>query len=127
MGRKLLGVTAFLGVTAVAGVTTAVFAASSYYTWRWWKSSDEEKEETQASQDHHYNDDHDEVNNHDISNLNNNHDHLKHKHPSRESAESEIRRMRSSPDYDDDESEMLNSYYNPKLGGWFVGKSKNNW
>jgi hypothetical protein len=55
---------------------------------------------------------------HDSSNRNN-HDLLKYKHDTRESAEAEIRRMQQSNNYKD--SELLNSYYNSELGGWFVG------
>jgi hypothetical protein len=51
----------------------------------------------------------------------NNHDHLKHKHTTREKAEQEIRRMKS---IGKDGCERLNAYYNDELDGWFVGRGQ---
>jgi hypothetical protein len=50
----------------------------------------------------------------------NNHDNLKHKHPTKESAEREIHRMKS---VGKDGCERLNAYYNDGLDGWYVGNS----
>ena len=55
------------------------------------------------------------------SNPYNNHDHLKKRHLTRESAEQEKRRMQS---LGLSGSERLNVYKNEELGGWFVGRSK---
>jgi hypothetical protein len=52
----------------------------------------------------------------------NNHDHLKFKHHSRESAEAEINRMQRSHYYKD--TGRLRPYYNSELGAWYVGNSK---
>lgn len=49
------------------------------------------------------------------------HDHLKKKHPTEESALKEIIRMQKK---ELPECEKLNAYYNPKYKAWFVGKSK---
>lgn len=54
------------------------------------------------------------------SNPSNNHDHLKHKHTTKEEAEAEVSRMKRCG-YDD--SHRLRVYYNPELHGWFVGRS----
>lgn len=51
----------------------------------------------------------------------NNHDHLKHRHSSKELAEAEIHRMQSRGWYED--THRLKAYYNPDLDGWFVGNS----
>jgi hypothetical protein len=49
----------------------------------------------------------------------NNHDHLKHKHPTKEEAEREIRRMQAVGK--DGCERLKNAYYNDDLDGWFVG------
>jgi hypothetical protein len=48
------------------------------------------------------------------------HDHGKHKHPTKESAEREIHRMKS---VGKDGCERLNAYYNDGLDAWYVGNS----
>eukprot|EP00957_Ditylum_brightwellii_P085768 6524536-Ditylum_brightwellii.AAC.1 len=52
----------------------------------------------------------------------NNHDHLKHRHSSREDAEREIRRMQGSGRYSD--TETLRSYYNEDYDAWLVGNRR---
>jgi len=56
------------------------------------------------------------------SNPSNNHDHLKHMHPTRDSARAETRRMQS---WGYEDSDRLVEYYNRERGGWFVGRSQN--
>ena len=55
------------------------------------------------------------------SSAGNNHDHLKHKHPTQEMAEREIRRMKS---VGKDGCERLNAYYNNERDGWYVGRGQ---
>jgi hypothetical protein len=50
----------------------------------------------------------------------NNHDHLKNMHSSQDSAEAEVSRMKETGF---EGSERLNAYYNSEHGGWYVGKS----
>ena len=56
-----------------------------------------------------------------LSNLSNNHDHLKFRHTSEESAEREITRIRRCGR---DVDGSLVSYYNTELKAWFVGNSQ---
>lgn len=56
-----------------------------------------------------------------FSNLHNNHDHKKIPHPSKESAEKEVERMRRRK-YQG--SDKLNSYYNSDREQWFVGRRR---
>mmetsp|Transcript_30611 Transcript_30611/g.65776 ORF Transcript_30611/g.65776 Transcript_30611/m.65776 type:complete len:208 (+) Transcript_30611:138-761(+) len=51
-----------------------------------------------------------------------NHDHLKHRHVSRASAEAEVYRMRQNSHIYEG-TERLNAYYNERLQAWFVGRS----
>lgn len=51
-----------------------------------------------------------------------NYDHLKAKHPMREAAEAEVRRMKRSGHYEG--SDRLDAYYNSDMKGWFVGRRK---
>ena len=54
------------------------------------------------------------------SNQSNNNDYQKHKHPSRDSADSEVLRMKRAGVYVD--CERLKIYYNRGIDGWFVGR-----
>ena len=62
----------------------------------------------------------DEINRYPAKNSNN-HDNCKVKHRTRQDAETEADRMRRRG-YEG--SERLNTYYNPDLQGWYVGKGK---
>jgi hypothetical protein len=106
---------AVVGVVGVVALTVylPVKAVSSIYGW--WRGGGDDQDEARRQKE--YNAD---LN---TSNLHNNHDHLKHMHPTQDSAEYEVRRMRESPHLYF-ESERLNVYYNQKRGGWFVGKKR---
>lgn len=55
------------------------------------------------------------------SNPNNNHDHLKVKHSSRESARAEVKRMKRNGCHG---SNRLVEYYNKEQNGWYVGRER---
>jgi hypothetical protein len=90
-----------MGFLVTAVVTVVVVGLT------WWFFSRSTKDERRQDDDVSY------------SNPGNNHDHLKHKHRTREFANEEVRRMQRQG-YG--ESERLNVYYNRELDGWYVGR-----
>jgi hypothetical protein len=96
----------------IISAAAAAALGSAWYIWRslFTKKEDRQKEERCRISERTY-----------ISySSTNNHDHLKHKHSTREDAESEIRRMKRNGC---DGSERLNAYYNSDYKGWYVGRS----
>jgi hypothetical protein len=86
--------------------------------WMHWQFSKEEKREEERESSSLHCDTYHPVN---YSNPRNNHDDRKIKYPTQEAAESAVRGMQRSGR---DGSERLKVYYNHKLEGWYVGRSR---
>ena len=114
----------------VAVVLISVVAAVVGIVWTYWYPEKDEKEEQEtppsgAYSRSSYGSNKEESTDYHYSNLRNNHDHQKRRHPTKEYADhAVIRRMKQSGRYKN--TDRLQSYYNHELKAWFVGNKKYN-
>ena len=97
-----------MGIHVVAaGVATVALVGIGVYLYYLWYESSDVQQSNETSGFVRY------------GNPNNNHDHEKQRHDSREDAEREASRMHHRfPD------NTFNAYFNRELGSWFVGRSQ---